>query len=388
MEITDILVAGGGIAGMAAAARFAAMGRSVVLVDPIPPGSSGDLRTTAILTPGIETLTRAGAWAGMAAQSAPLATMRLVDAGGVERCPRETADFRAEASPAGIFGRNIANTTIRAALETRLAELGVDRRTITATGSLARERQRIVRLADGSAIAAELVIAADGRDSALRGGEGISRRRWSYGQKALVFSVHHDRPHDGISTEIHRTGGPLTLVPMPDRDGRPTSSVVWMSPGARAVALNAMSDAGLAEELTRETMQLYGPLEIAGPRALWPIISQLASALTAPRLALIAEAAHVVPPIGAQGLNMSLADVECLAGLIDGAADPGSPRLLGAYARRRWPEVAARVAGVDALNRAAQAEPQPLRDLRRLGLKAINEIPPLRQVAMRLGLGV
>ncbi|MEM8841411.1 MAG: FAD-dependent oxidoreductase [Pseudomonadota bacterium] len=385
--MTDILVAGGGIAGMAAAARFAAMGRSVVLVDPAPPGGTGDLRTTAILTPGIETLTRAGAWQGMADHSAPLATMRLVDAGGVERCPRETADFRAGHTGAGIFGRNIANAAIRAALEHRLAELGVDRRTTTATGSVGRERQRIVRLGDGASIAAELVIAADGRDSALRADAGITRRRWSYGQRALVFSVHHDRPHDGVSTEIHRTGGPLTLVPMPDRDGRPTSSVVWMVPGARATRLAALDDAALAEALTRETMQLYGPLEIAGPRAVWPIISQLAGALTAPRLALMAEAAHVVPPIGAQGLNMSLADVACLAGLIEGEADPGAPRLIEAYARRRWPDIAARVAGVDMLNRAAQAEMQPLRDLRRVGLKAINEIPPLRQLAMRLGLG-
>lgn len=388
MEHTDILVAGGGIAGMAAACRLAASGREVTLVDPVPPGAGDDVRTTALLQPAIDTLRRAGAWPGMEAEAAPLRIMRLVDAGGVERRPRETADFRADELRREVFGQNIANTSIRAGLEARLDELGVTRITDRATGSVRRERERIVRLSDGRAIAARLVIAADGRDSALRADAGLTARRWDYGQRALVFAVHHSDPHDGISTEIHRTGGPLTLVPMPDREGRPTSSVVWMTPGPRAVTLNGMDSAALSAEITAETMGLFGALEVTGPRALWPIISQLAPRVTAPRLALIAEAAHVIPPIGAQGLNMSLADVECLADLLAEAEDPGSDTSLSAYARRRWPDMAARVAGVDLLNRAAQAEWQPLRDLRRIGLKAIHEIPPLRHTAMRLGLGV
>ncbi|MEM7238034.1 MAG: FAD-dependent oxidoreductase [Pseudomonadota bacterium] len=388
MERIDILIGGGGIAGMAAACRLAAAGHQTVLVDPRPPGPGTDVRTTALLQPAIDTLERAGAWPGMAADAAPLSVMRLIDAGGVERCPRETADFRADEIHQRPFGQNIANTAIRTALEARLGTLGVRRITGRATGTIPRGQERIVRLADGTHIAARLVIAADGRDSALRQTAGLTVRRWDYGQCALVFAVHHDRPHDAISTEIHRTGGPLTLVPMPDRDGRPTSSVVWMSPGPRADALNRMDDATLSVEITRETMQLFGPLAVTGPRALWPIISQIAPRITAPRLALIAEAAHVIPPIGAQGLNMSLADVECLADLAARAPDPGGEALLGTYARRRWPDMAARVAGVDLLNRAAQVEWQPLRDLRRLGLKAIHEIAPLRRAAMRMGLGV
>ena len=116
------------------------------------------------------------------------------------------------------------------------------------------------------------------------------------------------------------------------------------------------------------------------------------SRLNGPRLALVAEAAHVIPPIGAQGLNMSLADIETLAGLVEEArgkgADIGAPELLARYHRTRWPEMAARVAGVDLLNRAAQAEAQPLRDLRRAGLKLIHDAAPLRRAAMKWGLGV
>ena len=397
MEIidTDILVAGGGIAGLTATARLASAGFTVTCVDPAPAGiSGGDQRTTAFLEPAVATLERAGAWAAMAPGAAALWTMRLVDAGGQAREVRETADFEAREMMDRPFGWNVPNIAIRDALLTRLAELPGARliNGQTVSGLVTRSAEALARLSGGGQVRARLVLAADGRDSGLRAGAGIGVRRWHYGQKALVFAVTHPHPHKGVSTEIHRTGGPLTLVPMPDRDGRPCSSVVWMVPGPRAVQLNALDDTALGAELTAETMELFGPLEVTGPRAIWPIIGQLAARLDGQRLALVAEAAHVIPPIGAQGLNMSLADIETLARLAEEARaagrDIGAPELLSAYQRQRYPEMAARVAGIDLLNRAAQAEVQPLRDLRRAGLKAIHDIRPLRRLAMRWGLGV
>ena len=330
----------------------------------------------------------------MAPHAGALWTMRLIDAGGQTREVRETADFTAAEMMDRPFGWNVPNIAIREALLSRLAELPGARLVNgqTVAGLVTRSAEALARLSGGVQIRARLVLAADGRDSGLRAGAGIGVRRWHYGQKALVFAVTHPHPHDGVSTEIHRTGGPLTLVPMPDRDGCPCSSVVWMAPGRRATDLHALDDAALGAELTVETMNLFGPLEIAGPRALWPIIGQIAARLDGQRLALVAEAAHVIPPIGAQGLNMSLADIETLARLAEEAQaasqDIGAPSLLAAYQRRRYPEMVARVAGIDLLNRAAQAEAQPLRDLRRAGLKAIHDVAPLRRLAMRWGLGV
>ncbi|MEM9144577.1 MAG: FAD-dependent oxidoreductase [Pseudomonadota bacterium] len=390
---TDILIIGGGLAGLAAAARFAAAGQHAVVVDPSPDvlGGGDDLRTTAILQPGIDTLSRAGAWDAMRAAGTALETMRLVDAGGRERRARKNADFTARDLGHAAFGWNVPNQAARAALRQRVdalpeVTLVPGTRLVDLT---ARSAHVLARLDDGRWIDASLAIGADGRDSAVRSLAGIGRRRWHYAQRALVFAVYHAEPHAGVSTEIHRTGGPLTLVPMPDRDGRPCSSIVWMMPGPRAAHLAGLDDQALAAELTTETMGLFGTLEVAGPRASWPIISQVAERLIAKRVALIAEAAHVVPPIGAQGLNMSLADVECLARLIEGAGagDIASPALLAKYEARRMPEILARVAGVDLLNRFAQTELQPLRDLRLLGLRAISEISPLRHLAMRLGLG-
>lgn len=392
---TDILVAGGGIAGLAATARFAAGGLRALCVDPMPADAEGDdRRTTAFLRPAIETLKTAGTWEAMATGAAELKVMRLIDAGGRERVPRETADFRAEEVAEGSFGWNVPNRDARHGLVEAIARAeGAELIGGTLVESvLGRTAHALVRLSDGRTVRARLVVAADGRESNLRAAAGIGVKRWHYGQKALVFTVAHPAPHDGVSTEIHRTGGPLTLVPMPDEEGRHRSSVVWMVPGSRAAHLADISDEALATEITAETMGLFGALEVVSGRMVWPIIGQIAHRLVAERLALIAEAAHVIPPIGAQGLNMSLADVEKLATLAElrkaQGGDVGAPDLLKAYERARLPDMAARVAGVDLLNRAARAEAQPVRDLRRLGLKAIHGVGPLRRFAMRTGLGV
>ena len=392
---TDILIAGGGIAGMSAAARLAADGHAIIIVDPAPAdiGEGTDLRTTAFLEPGIETLKKAGVWDAIKPTGAELRVMRIVDAGGTERTPRETADFDGAETTQGFFGWNVSNKAARVTLMAKLAELdNVEFRfSTTVTGFTGTARAGVAQLSDGETVEAKLVIAADGRNSSLREMAGIKHKRWAYDQSALVFVVTHDKPHDNISTEIHRTGGPLTLVPMPDLDGKPCSSVVWMVPNARASDLNAMSDDALSAEITHDTMNLFGPLKVASPRAVWPMISQVPSRLISARLALIAESAHVVPPIGAQGLNMSLHDIETLAQLMAKAKfnndDIGATTLLKSYERKQLPKTLARVGGIDLLNRASMFEPKTLRDLRYAGLSAINRIGPLRKLAIKVGVG-
>lgn len=402
MNRTDILIVGGGVAGLAAAARLASDGFSVTVADRAPPPPTdvaqdgADLRTTAFLQPAIDTLRKAGAWDGMATQAQggaeALWTMRLIDAGGRDNTARERADFESSETSDRPFGFNVGNAAARAALMARLGELGVPLRAPAALTELTlRDDAAFARLSDGSAWRAGLVIGADGRDSGVRAAAGIGVRRWDYGQKALVFAVTHPRPHGGVSTEIHRTGGPFTLVPMLDRDGAHMSSVVWMERAAEADRLMALDPSAFEVALNDRSLDSLGWLQVAGRKVAWPIIGQLSDAMAAKRVALIAEAVHVIPPIGAQGLNMSLADLEDLAGRLTAARDAGrdwgGAEVLAAYQRRRWPETAARVAGVDALNRAARADQQPLRDLRRIGLAAVGRIPFARRLAMRIGMG-
>lgn len=395
---TDVLVSGGGVAGLAAAAAFAAEGLAAICVDPVPPvttaeAEGSDLRSTAFLMPAVRLLERAGLWTRLAPEAAALRVMRLADAGGTEPVIRETAHFDAAELGEAVFGYNLPNWLLRREMVARLGELedadfrpGVRLETVTP-----RTREVIASLSDGTQVAARLLVAADGRDSMVREALGIGARRWGYGQKALVFTVRHERPHEGVSTEIHRTGGPFTLVPLPDHDGRPHSAVVWMENGRRAGMLAEMPETDFETALNERACGVLGRLELASPRRLWPIVAQVADRLDGPRTALVAEAAHVIPPIGAQGLNMSLRDIATLRDLVvaarDRGEDIGGPELLRRYHRARHPEVLARVVGVDLLNRAAMAELPALRDLRRAGLRTIHRIPPLRRSAMELGIG-
>ena len=395
IERTDILISGGGPAGLAAAAAFGTAGLSVVLVDPVPPvteatAEGADLRTTAILQPGADLLARAGLWDRLAPHAAPLQVMRIVDAGGETPDPRLVRDFDAADISDRPFGWNFPNWLLRREMVAHLATLpNVEVRTGTGTaGVVTREAEARVTLSDGRRIAARLLVGADGRDSPVRRALGINATTLRYGQKALAFAVTHPIPHGGVSTEVHRTGGPFTLVPLPDHQGRPASAVVWMDRGPEVDRLAALDDAAFGAEASGRSGHVLGPLTPVTRRQVWPIIARLADRMTGQRTALMAEAAHVIPPIGAQGLNMSLAD---LAALVDLAtADPaglGSPAMLAAYERARHADVRMRVLGVDALNRASMIGARPLRDLRAAALDALYSVAPVRRALMRRGLG-
>jgi 2-octaprenyl-6-methoxyphenol hydroxylase len=393
---TDILISGGGVAGLTAAAAFGSLGFQVICVDPAPPVTDGaaegaDLRTTAFLQPSIPVLQTAGLWTRLEPFAAPLQIMRIVDAGGVTAEPRIIKDFDASDISEQPFGWNLPNWLLRREMVARLAELpnvtflpGV-----ATTHLLTRSTEALVTLSDGRSVAARLVIAADGRASTMREALEIPVKTIRYGQKALAFAVSHPLPHQNVSTEIHRSGGPFTLVPLPDRDGLPCSAVVWMETGPEVARLAALPVAEFEAAMTARSCQILGPLTLASRRSVWPIISQIADRMTGERTALMAEAAHVVPPIGAQGLNMSLADLAVLLDLAQ--ADPaeiGSVKMLDSYQRRRHLDVQARVTGIDTLNRASMMGGQSLRDLRATALNALYSIAPVRKTLMKAGLGL
>ncbi len=391
-KTTDICIAGGGVAGLTAAAAFGTAGFDVTIVDPAPPITSrdadgSDLRTTAFLQPAQRFLEAAGLWERLAPHAAPLQIMRIVDAAA---SPPVTHDFDAADISDKPFGWNLPNWLLRREMVARLQELpNVDFWPGTGFARmLARTDQAIVTLSDGNQLAAKLVIGADGRASEVRQAADIGVKTMRYGQRALTFAVTHDAPHDNISTEIHQSGGPFTLVPLPDHDGKPCSAVVWMDHGAEVQRLADLPTDEFEAAANHRSAFLFGPLKLVTRRTSWPIISQIADHLTGPRTALVAEAAHVMPPIGAQGLNMSLKD---LASLLDLAqtnpTELGGQRMLDRYTRERHPDITLRVAGIDALNRASIAGSPMAQDLRAKGIQTLYSIAPVRRTLMELGLG-
>ena len=394
-ENVDILISGGGVAGLTAAAAFGKAGFSVICADPTPPvterdAEGSDLRTTAFLQPSQTLLDQIGLWNRYAPHAAALQIMRIVDAGGEVSEPRLVKEFDASDISEKPFGWNLPNWLLRRELVAFLQDLpNVDFRQGVGTKSLfTRTQEARVTLTDGSLISCHLVIAADGRSSPMRDAAGIGVKTMRYGQKALAFAVTHPQPHQNVSTEIHRSGGPFTLVPLPDYQGKSSTAIVWMETGPEVDRLANLPVPEFEAAMNERSCGILGELTLASRRTVWPIISQVAERMSSERLALIAEAAHVVPPIGAQGLNMSLGDLRALLDLATAnPSDLGSRKMLDQYHKTRHGEVQVRVTGIDLLNRASMAHAQPLRDARAMGLNALYSLAPVRKTLMQMGLG-
>ncbi len=391
----DIFISGGGIAGLVAASSFSGLGLSVVVADPAPPPKSAasegsDLRSTAFLEPAQKLLDDIGVWPNLADHATPLETLRVIDCQGDPPAIRTERAFQSADLGAPAFGWNLPNWLTRKLLTEQLRQAkNVD--LLLGTGFralLTREREAIVTLTDKSQIRARLAIAADGRQSPLREAADIRSKITRYGQKALAFVAAHDVPHNNISTELYLSGGAFTVVPLPDQDGDPASAVVWMSDGPAAARLMKFSDDEFSAAATERSCGVLGQLRLISPRRIWPVVTQRAERLVAERTALIAEAAHVLPPIGAQGLNTSLSDIFALRDLAaDRSQDIGTPGFLADYARVRERDIRLRAGAIDLYNRVCRSSDPPVQALRSLGLRLAHDIVPLRRGIMRAGLG-
>ncbi|MBQ0820745.1 UbiH/UbiF family hydroxylase [Microvirga sp. HBU67558] len=379
----DIAVVGAGAVGLSAALAFARDGYRTVLVGGLDVRRDG--RTVALLNGSVRFLEALGVWPAVAAAAAPLETMRIVDdTGSLFRPP--PAAFRAGEIGLDAFGWNIENV----ALVEALAEAARTREALTlvpefATGFATDEAGAVLTLAEGGTIRAGLMVAADGRNSKLRQKAGIGTQTWSYPQSAVTVILAHDRDHRETSTEFHTRHGPFTLVPLPGR----RSSLVWVASKAEAERLSGLDDAALALAVERQAQSHLGAMRLDGPRGLVPMSGLSVNRYSSRHLALVGEAAHVFPPIGAQGLNLGFRDVASLRdAVIDGGEEghgPGSDETLARYQRGRDLDVRLRTAAVDGLNRTLLTGMIPTDFLRGAGLLALSSIGPLRRIVMREG---
>jgi 2-octaprenyl-6-methoxyphenol hydroxylase len=378
----EVAVVGGGLAGLTAAIALAEAGIETALIAKAQPP---DHRTTALLAGSVTALETLGVWERCRADAAALRTIRIVDdTARLIRSP-EVA-FSADEIGLDAFGHNIDNRHLMAALSKRAKELPALRQIADEASAIEiGDPEVAIGLKGGGAVAAKLVVGADGRRSLCREAAGIDTEGSQYPQTALTFNLRHTRPHHDTSTEFHAESGPFTLVPLPDE----RSSLVCVADPADAKRIGALDGKDLSEEIERRSHSILGKIEVETGRGVFPLAVETAKQFGTRRVALVGEAAHLIPPIGAQGLNLGLRDAATIGELVvaahRGGGDVGAPELLARYDAARRADVNSRAFAIDLLNRSLLSDFLPVQGARGLGLFLMERIGPLRRAIMREG---
>jgi 2-octaprenyl-6-methoxyphenol hydroxylase len=379
----EVAIVGGGPVGLTAAIALAGAGVETALV--ARPAGAPDNRTTALLASSVTALDTLGVWQHCRDAAAPLRVMRIIDdTGRLLRAPE--VHFAASEIGLDAFGFNIENRFLLAALNARARALASLTFIEDQAQALAIADTGVtVELAHGDPLIASLAIGADGRRSLCRQTAGITTDAQRYRQTALTFNLGHQRPHQDSSTEFHTQTGPFTLVPLP---GLRSSLVLVVDPG-EAARIAALPEAELAAEIERRSHSILGKIAPEPGHGAFPLAIETARRFAVARVALAGEAAHLLPPIGAQGLNLGLRDAATIGELVVAARrngdDVGAAELADRYDRSRRTDVTSRALAVDLLNRSLLSDFLPLQGARGLSLFLMQRIGPLRRAIMREG---
>jgi 2-octaprenyl-6-methoxyphenol hydroxylase len=384
---SDILVAGAGSTGLAAALAFARAGFKTTVAGRIPPPLPG--RTVALFESSVRFLDALGALERVRARGCAVEAIRMIDDTD-QFLPVPELSLRAREIGLPALGVNVSNDELVAIL-LDLCRASPDVEVVDAdiADYEFNSDEAVAILADGRRLKADFIVAADGRNSRARAVAGIDVKEWTYPQMALTMLLRHEFPHENISTEYHTRSGPFTLVPLPARDDAPNrSSLVWLMSVADARRRLAKPREELEYEIEDYAKSELGAMRIESDIGQFRMGGMQVSKHATGRLALVGETCHIFPPIGAQGLNLSLRDVadleDCLAS-VDLKNPRELSRALARYDRHRRADIGFRTHGVDLLNRSLIIPYLPVDLLRGASFIAMAALGPLRRAVIREG---
>lgn len=378
----DIIVVGGGLAGLAAATSLARLGLTIIHLAPKAPP---DRRTSALMMPSVDFLRASGLLEDPSAIGHALTAIRIIDATPrLIRAPETLFD----ATEIGLeaFGWNFGNEALLARFQAAAPAGGIETRNLAVTDYRRSGDLGVVTLADGTELCAPLIVGADGKKSLIRSKTGIGTREHVFDQSALVCDLDLARPIGGTSVEFHYPDGPFTLVPA----GGNKANLVWIDQDQVLRRAQAGGPETLLAALDEKSQRLFGAIELTSPSFIFPLSSLSVTAAGRDGTALVGESAHAFPPIGAQGLNLGLRDVADLVAAVAAADRSRSDWAIAAstdYAQRRAGDLVRTGSMVDTLFRSLLADMLPSQTLRAGGLWALKLLPGLRKQAFALGMG-
>jgi|GEM_PF-114939 len=389
----DIIIAGGGLAGLTMANALTHSANadggkqplSIALVS--PQFAEPDGRTTALLAHSIDVLTKIEVWQHASPKAAKMSVMRLIDNTGRFWHAPETA-FKSVEIGLDAFGYNILNKDLSAALAVNLDRSGNFTRINDSLSNAVNRNDRVVITLDsGRQLSGRLLIGADGRGSAVRQsaneGRGIEVRQWQYPQTAIVLNFTHTLPHHDTSTEFHNKTGPFTIVPL----GENTSSLVWVTSPQHAKVIKSLEPDDLNRQIEDQMHSILGKTGLVSDVQSFDLSGMHARQMAQGRFLLVGEAGHVFPPIGAQGYNLGVRDVEALTDcIIENRHNQKDPEMIAdIYNTKRRNDIITRTVSVDLFNRSLLSGFIPAQAMRSASIMAIGQIDPLRKLMMREG---
>ena len=393
---TDIFISGGGLAGMIASIAFSKKGFSVVCVDKnnidfYTKNQNENFRTTAFLEPSKIFLDEIGIWEFLENYSCPMNSLKIVDTKtSNDKLKIKTEKTFSNDNYSVPLGWNIKNSDMLNALyKIFIKEKKIQFYPDTHINDFETYSNFVqLQLSNGKKYNSKLLIGCDGRNSFVRKKLKIKTINKDLKQNALTFGIKHEFKHNKISNEIYNSGGPFTTVPLRIGEGENISSVVWMDNLDKAEKLNNLSKNNFEKEVNDRSANILGKLNVISDPQLWNMHTQVASRLVSFRSVIIAEAAHVIPPIGAQGFNMSINDIRCLLEkLVSSPDNIGQTRMLLSYERQRYIDMNLRVAGVNLLNLVSRTENLLIKNIRSKSIDFLYNFKPLKSSIMNFGLG-
>jgi len=386
MDSADILILGGGLVGSALAVALDAHGLTSIVIDPadlektLAAGYDG--RASAIASAPMRMFEAIGVEPRLAGKGNPIQGIRVSDGlapGKLDFAPDEGD---------GALGHMFENRELRIALlAAARAAPGIDLRMQTRAVAIDRGEFGVTaQLDSGATVRAQLLIAAEGRNSPTRDSAGLKVARWTYDHAAMVATLGHEHSHENIAFEIFYPEGPFAILPLLDDEHGHRSAVVWTVNARDAAGMSKISDRAYLAEAEKRMGGFLGKLGPLSKRFSHPLGFHHAAWITANRLALVGDAAHGIHPIAGQGVNVGFRDVATLVEvLVDGkrlGMDLGDPQLLARYQRWRGLDTFMVAAATDGLTRLFGVPGKTASAVRRFGLSAVDKLPPLKRAFM------
>jgi 2-octaprenyl-6-methoxyphenol hydroxylase len=384
-NLYDIAIIGGGLAGLTLTCLAGQSGLKIICLDQAAPMQGGDLRTTAISYGSRKILEEAGIWKNLSTVPCPIEDIKILDGDSPI-----LLDFLKSESDGKTFGWIVENSDLRAAMMKTLSALkNVEHRAPVKVQDFAVDDPAAhVILTGGETVDAKLVVGADGKKSFTRDWMDVPVRAWAYNQRAVICTAIHEHPHNNAAIEHFWPGGPFAVLPMADdENGKHRSSVVFTEHGPEKNSVMKLDDESFNAELNKRFPESYGRVHMTGRRAVHALSLVHAARYIAPRMCLVADAAHGIHPIAGQGLNLGFRDVKALADLVKAAPDPGDQYILENYQRSRRFDNMAMVAVTDALVRLFSNNIGAVKALRRTGLKMVGKLPAAKRFLISRAMG-